>query len=593
MSFLLTFAPCSGKTAFFPPSRLRQIFAIAVVAAAIIAAAIPLSATALELTYAGGTKTQRDAVAATTPARRLADLKSHEGLDFWLRKLAVEGAKALQPTGYYDAVVSGQADTGADGEIKRVEILIQAGEPVRVTAIAIRFTDPAVAPAVSFPLKLGSVLNHPKYESGKQAIAGWLLSHGYLSSQLLTHEVRVNRGRHSAEIDLTWDPGQRFRFGQVSFTDSPLERSFLQRYVTISQGEFFSETKLQTLSQGLRASGYFGAVEIVPGNLDPISGTVPIEVQLTQRKQSAYQAGVIYATDAGPGVELGAERRWLNSRGYQGRLRLELASRRSLAAARLDIPSASDIDRSLSLGLNFVDESTDSSDRNTVRAAVSRLSRWGQWRRVDGLTYLVEDFQIGQQDERVGFLLGSVELSRTESDGSAVPRSGWRASAVVQAGADALASDTNISRLELNAKTIYGLGDDYRLLVRGQLGALWAEDFSLTPASLRFFAGGDASVRGFDFEELGPLDDLGEILGGEYLAVTSAEIDGPLRGKFRWAAFVDAGNAFGGNNDEVAYSAGLGLRWLTPIGPLRLDIASALSDSESSFKIHFSAGPDL
>ncbi|MFK7956376.1 MAG: autotransporter assembly complex family protein [Lysobacterales bacterium] len=555
---------------------------------------------ALELNIEGGTKLQQQAVLATAPARRLADLNSNDGVDFWIRRLSTEGSKALQPTGYYEAEVTAELNlesadsaTLAIDATSELNIVLEPGEPVKVTAVDIRFGSSEVVPAVSFPLPVGAVLDHSRYEAGKQAIAAWLLNHGYLSSKLLTHEVRVNRGNRSADIALEWEPGPRFRFGEVSFTDSPLDKTFLQRYVTLSEGDYFSESRLQTFSQGLRASGYFAAVEIVPGTLDLASATVPIEVQLTPRKQSAYQAGVIYATDAGPGIELGAERRWLNDQGYQARVRLELASRRSLAAARVDLPSASDLNRSLSLSLNYVDESTDSSDRNTARAAVSRLSRWGRWNRVDALTYLVEDFQIGSQDERVGFLLGSVEVSRSESDGSAVPRSGWRASAVAQLGADSLLSETDLGRIEINGKTIYGVGEDFRVLLRGQLGALWASDFSLTPASLRFFAGGDRSVRGFDFEELSPRNVAGEPLGGEYVAVASAEFDGPLAGKFRWAAFVDAGNAFGTGEQDVAYSAGIGLRWLTPIGPLRLDIASALTDADSSFKIHFSAGPDL
>ncbi|MEM1092112.1 MAG: outer membrane protein assembly factor [Pseudomonadota bacterium] len=545
------------------------------------------TATGLELKIDGGNDAQREAVLGTTPARRIRDAETDESLDFWLRRLSTEGAKALQPLGYYNAQISGAPEGAA------VRVQVEPGEPVRVTSVAIRFQDADVSPTVTFPLAAGAVFDHQSYETGKQAIAAWLLAQGYLASELITHEVRVHRQRRAAEIELTWRPGPRYRFGEVRFTDSPLAEGFLRRYLTISPGEYFSERRLQSISEALRGSGYFAAVEIVPGALDPLTETVPLEIQLTPRKQSAYQAGVIYATDAGPGLEAGVERRWLNDRGYQGRVRLELATRRSLAAARLDIPSARDLDRSLSLSLNYVDESTDSSDRQTGQLAVSRQSRWGAWNRVDALTYLRENFEIGQQEDTVSFLLGSLELARQVSDGSPVPRAGWRASLETQLGADALASDTNLARVELNAKSIYGVGEQYRLLLRGNLGALWSDDFNQVPASLRFFAGGDQSVRGFDFEELGPTDELGEPTGGEYLAVASVEFDGPLRGNFRWAAFVDAGNAFGGGDDDIAYAAGLGLRWLTPIGPLRLDIASALSDSDSNFRIHFTAGPDL
>ncbi|MEM9529960.1 MAG: autotransporter assembly complex family protein [Pseudomonadota bacterium] len=544
---------------------------------------------ALELTVSGGTSAQREALAATTPAARIRSLTDERALDFWLRRLVSEGPKALQPFGYYEAQLTIDVTDGA------VSVDLLPGEPVRVTAIDVGFSDPALSPAKRFPFVPGDVLDHQKYERAKQDFQTWLLNRGHLNARLTHAEVRVHRRERRAEIKLRWDPGPPFRISEVRLSDSPLDQQFLKRYINLKSGEVFSQTKLQTLSENLRSSGYFAAVEVVLGEPDSAQAEVPVEVRLTPRKRSAYQAGLLYATDAGPGVEAGAERRWLNSQGYQGRLQLELASRRSLAAARLDIPSPSDLDRSLAITLNYVDEETDSADRDTVQLGVSRLSRLGPWRRVDGLTYLFEDFQVGQEDESVSLLLGSFELSRTAGDtASEVPRHGWRASAIAQVGAEAVASDTNLARLDVNAKLIMSLGDHYRLLLRGEAGALWASEFGQVPASLRFFAGGDQSVRGFDFEALGPVDANGDPRGGRYLGVASAEIDGPLRGKFRWAAFVDAGNAFGPGADDVAYAAGLGVRWLTPIGPLRLDLAYPLSDEEDDgLRLHFTAGPDL
>jgi translocation and assembly module TamA len=144
-----------------------------------------------------------------------------------------------------------------------------------------------------------------------------------------------------------------------------------------------------------------------------------------------------------------------------------------------------------------------------------------------------------------------------------------------------------------NAKLIHGLGTG-RLILRGEAGATAGAGVEELPSSLRFFAGGDTSVRGFGFQQLGPVDDDGNLIGGRYLLVGSVEYDHPIGGgKWGVAIFIDLGNAFNDFNDyELKGGGGVGLRWRSPVGPLRLDLAHA-PDSNDNFRIHFTMGPDL
>ena len=100
-------------------------------------------------------------------------------------------------------------------------------------------------------------------------------------------------------------------------------------------------------------------------------------------------------------------------------------------------------------------------------------------------------------------------------------------------------------------------------------------------------------MRGFGYEELGPSDLDGNVIGGQYLATASIELDYLIKPKWRIASFLDAGNAFGTGNEAVEYSIGAGIRWLTPIGPVRLDFANAISEENKPWRIHFTIGPDL
>lgn len=557
-----------------------HLAAVTLLCAAHQAAAVPVD-------ISGGEAEHREAIMDTVPARRLAALDNAGATRFWVRRFPDAARKAMEPFGFYDARVQIEAEGDA------VLVTLDPGAPVRVHSVRVSFGDSPVVPDVGFPLQPGQVLNHRDYERGKQAIHAWLLANGYLNTRLEQAEVRVHRARGEAEIELAWRPGPQFSFGAVSFSDNPLNEAFLQRYLPLAKGETYTEAKLQKLSENLRSSGYYGAVEIQPQLPSDGSLEVPLHVVLTPRKRSVYQYGAIYATDAGPGLEAGVERRWVNDKGHTARGQLELASRRSLAALRYEIPSASSLDRQLRGDLNYVDENTDSTDRQTTTLSASRQSLWGQWRRTEGISILDEDFVVGSEAGQSTLLLGSLDLARTESDRQAVPRSGWRASVNVQAGAEALASDTDLVRAEAIGKIIWPLGTTARLLLKGQLGALWSGEFDRVPASLRFFAGGDRTIRGFDYNELGPQDADGEPLGGEFLAVAGVEVDWPLREGWRIATFIDAGNAFGAGVEDIAWSYGVGLRWLTPVGPLRLDLASAGSESGSPLRLHFSAGPDL
>ena len=130
------------------------------------------------------------------------------------------------------------------------------------------------------------------------------------------------------------------------------------------------------------------------------------------------------------------------------------------------------------------------------------------------------------------------------------------------------------------------------MLVRGQVGLTAEREFAELPASVRFFAGGDNSVRGYDFEALGPADAVGNVIGGSSLATGSFEFEQPLHGRWSLAFFVDSGNAFEGSRIDAQTGAGIGGRWQSPLGPIRIDLAKAL-DGEREWRVHVSLGPDL
>lgn len=161
----------------------------------------------------------------------------------------------------------------------------------------------------------------------------------------------------------------------------------------------------------------------------------------------------------------------------------------------------------------------------------------------------------------------------------------------VKGASKAAGSSTDFVQAFGRLKLIFPVAEG-RLLMRLEGGMTEVGDFSRLPISQRFFAGGDASVRGYDFKTLGPVNDEGIVLGGSRLLSGSVEYDQKVYGDLVLAAFYDEGSAFNEGYLEPYRGAGFGLRWLSPVGPVRADIAKAL-DGHGGWRLHLSVGPDL
>jgi translocation and assembly module TamA len=158
-----------------------------------------------------------------------------------------------------------------------------------------------------------------------------------------------------------------------------------------------------------------------------------------------------------------------------------------------------------------------------------------------------------------------------------------------------LISDTSFLQLYGNTKWVFGLWSGGRLLTRAEAGVTLIDELDTLPASVRFFAGGDVSVRGYAYNSLGPTDLLGAVVGGSNLLVGSIELDQKISTNWSIAAFVDSGNAYDDLGDfDPATGIGVGLRWYSPLGPIRIDVAVPLEkDAPDNYRLHITLGPDL
>jgi translocation and assembly module TamA len=160
---------------------------------------------------------------------------------------------------------------------------------------------------------------------------------------------------------------------------------------------------------------------------------------------------------------------------------------------------------------------------------------------------------------------------------------------------EVLGSDTGFFQANAAGKIILPLWSTARVLARGEVGWTAEQDFDALPFSVRYFTGGDNTVRGYQYKSLGPKDAEGQVIGGSELVVASIELDQQVFGNWSVAAFVDMGNAFNTFADmSLKTGVGGGVRWYSPLGPIRFDIAVPLAnDAPDNFRIHLTIGPDL
>ena len=551
---------------------------------------------------------QRDAVRSTLA---LGDYEKRDISGAELRAAYADAEEqirsALEPFGYYDTQVqkslSGDAANGWSAKF-----VVQPGEPAivrdtRVEVLGEGKEQRRVAAAVrDFQPKPGARLDHATYEASKTVIESSLRGAGYLDAKPLQKRVTVNADERAADVELRYESGPRYRFGDVRFGgDAPFPETFLDDFIPWRKDAYFNSEQVLNLQQRLVDADYFALVSVQPALEDKRDGRVPIDVLLRRDERTVYTGEVYYSTDFGAGVRVGAERRWLNKKGHKADVAVEYSQRLQEAAMHYQIPRPSREDRSYDFGVAYRDETTDITRSRNFQIAASRSEkRWHGFTRTIGLKYYTGDFEIGQDEDELEFgntrlLFAEGTLSRRRVNDRLAPRRGYQFDFGVRLGSEAVVSNTDLAQTWIRGTWLIPQAERNRFKLRGELGAMTVSNFDALPPDLRFFAGGDRSVRGFDYQNIGEVNANGLIIGGEYLAVVSGEYEYYFTEDWGAAVFVDVGDAFR-DKFSLNVGAGVGVRWKSPLGPIRIDVGFPVQTDlplENGWRLHVLLGPDI
>lgn len=572
-------------------ARLRAI-ATGVLATVLL---LPLQAVAkIEVTIPDVTEPIQTNVRAFLSLTRYADREdvSEEVMNRLQRRIVSETRDALEPLGYYEPKVT--YDVQKAGEGWKVTIHVDPGRPVRLSEVNVNVVGPGADHRAfrelieADDIKPGLRLNHGTYERVKTNLVRVGKNEGFLDAKITKHDLVIDRAARRATVDLEADTGERYRFGEIKIEQDAITDAAMRRLLRMEPGDPYTLDRLLRTQYVLDDTQYFSVVDIESGDPDQETHTVPVTVTAEPGRKHRYGASIGYGTDTKTRGKFTWENRRVNEEGHKFRVDLLGSSIVTDLTARYAIPVMDIALEKLEFTGTLRNEELGDTKSERAEVGTGLTQVLGRWQRVLQLRLSEEKTTEADGTSSTNFyLVPSIGYSTLPSYIVGGRRRPYFFSAELRGSPETLGSDASFLQLRVKGERSFDLTALYHLLMRGELGISRIAATSDLPASQRFFAGGEGSVRGFALNELSPRDDQGRTIGGRNLATGSIELVRDLPRNFGVAAFYDIGNAFENFDDPMLeYAAGLGVRYNIAVATFGVDVAQPLSESGRSPRVH-------
>lgn len=519
-------------------------------------------------------------------------------------RLDEEVQAILRSLGYY----SGRVHSGGDAD--RVELRVEAGPRVTVAASEVRVEGPASQERgirwfvrSRWLLPEGSFFTSGDWERGKRGLVDALNQRGYLRARIVSSDARVDPVLTSAQLEVVIDSGPQIAFDGVEITG--LERHdarIVNDLRPFRPGDPYTFDGMLMFEARLRDSGYFSGVSVVPDlqalEDDPDRRSVPLLVDVSEYQARRAVFGVGYSSEQGVRGQVGFEHRNLFGRSWQLESSLIAEQRRQRLFTNVRTPiEASGHFYGFGGRIEQLDAAGERARRSNVYVGRGKRSMDIEW--FASLQMQAEDRKLrgDEEDEPIEYRAHALVLGYSWNlrrlDSRVLPGRGYTVSTQISGARRGLASNRSFVRVYGRAMRFFRMpwrgplaGDT--LILLGELGWVVAGSRHDIPSENLFRAGGPQTIRGYSYQSLG-VRERGAIVGGRYLGVASAEYQRRLTESLAAAVFYDLGNAVDEVRDFRAVSGyGVGLRWRTPVGPLKLDLA--YGDAVRRWRLHFSVG---
>lgn len=505
--------------------------------------------------------------------------------------------EALRAVGYFNSKIDYQFVPQPNAKQDLLIASVALDEPVKIAEIQVQLLGDAEKDENFLALqkqvpKLGTVLNQGVYDDYKAELEKVALAKGFFDYQFLTHRLAILPSAHEAYWQLAFDSGKRYRYGNIRFQGSQIREDYLRNILAIQSGDPYLINDLSELSTDLSASNWFKSVLVQP-NIDKQSKKVDLDVLVQPRLKNSYEIGIGYGTDVGPRLQFGWNKPWINSRGQSFSSNFYISDPKKTIEATYKIPLLKQpLNYYYEISTGYEEEKKNDTDTSDLTLAILRYwNRETGWQNSFGVRARYDNFTQANVSNRTLLIYPTAGFNRTRVRGGLFPYWGDSQKITLNWGNKAVGSDVDFYSAIASTSWIRTYAENHRFLTRAEIGYLSTNQFDKIPPALRFFAGGDRSIRGYGYHKISPKDKNGELTGANRLFTASIEYQYQVKPKWWGAIFYDTGFA----SDRFAFNdlrkgAGIGVRWNSPIGAVKFDIATPINDKDDSKNIQFYIG---
>nr|WP_154603038.1 autotransporter assembly complex family protein [Providencia sp. wls1914] len=509
--------------------------------------------------------------------------------------------EGLKPLGYYEPTVEFSYEEKTPPARSILTAKVSPGEPILLQGVNVVLeggakTDPDYAKMLKKNTpKYGTIQNDGKYEDFKGKFSSLALRKGYFDAMMEKSQLGISLDHHAAYWDFDFNSGERYRFGKLTFEGSQIREDYLENLSPFKEGEYYTSEQLAEYNQRLASTGWFNSALVTPNiqkAREEHTDLLPMEGVMIPRAQNFLELGGGYATDVGPRVKAIWNKPWINSRGQSLTSSISLSQPEQLIDASYKIPlKANPLEQYYAIQGGFKRTDLNDTQANTTTLNVSRNWDYSTgWQYGVNMRWMLSNFTQADVTNTTMLLYPGANVSRIRQRGGVMPTWGDSQRYSIDYSNKIWGSDIDFLVLQAKNVWIRTPWEGHRFVVRGNLGWIETNNFDKVPPDLRFFAGGDGSVRGYGYQKISPEDSSGKLTGASKLAVGSVEYQYNFTGNWWGATFIDSGEAVDDfKNSDFKTGAGVGIRWVSPVGPIKFDLAKPIGDPDNN-KIQFYIG---
>ena len=520
------------------------------------------------------------------------------------REIIEKIQQASHAYGYYHTKVELEYPKKDDEKDLQIKVKVDLGKPLFVRNCDISVIGDG-AEYLSFSkiikssgIRSYSILDHGKYKKLKEDLKTRALELGLFDAKFSISRIIVYEEQNAADIEILFDTGSRYMFGSLEANDETKElMKPSSPLFKLYEGTNFSSKAVNDYISAMSQTNYYRSIDIRPLAEKKQNNKVPVYIDLQRQTNNLFRVGAGYSTDENFRGILGWDKPLINEKGHSFSSFIRASSVKIDAQAVYKIPRTDP-----NLDYYYIKLAQTHTDYNDTLSDLSHASihyvakKTGSIIRDYYLSAEYEDYKQGIDKDYVVSVMPGILLSKRSSTGGLVPKTGYSISLDTKFSSK-IVSDYNFVHSELNIKGVFSLFESRnRILYRFTQGGNFGSDAIKAPASLRFFAGGDQNLRGFSYKSQSNRE-AGLLSGSRYITSGSVEYNFPIPFEnMLGAVFLDSA-VYTNDYKEIKplYGPGIGLRYTTSYGVLKVDVAYGIDNhrKENNLKLHLTFGPEL